>query len=111
MSENYHSYQLLLKDAALLYEKHGVGRPEPFNVFSVLYKETDEVNLHSRFLHSLLDYKRPGIETRENLQDFLLHVDVQGFELWDVEVKREWKGIDILLINANKKSYCDREQN
>ena len=45
MSDNYHNYQLLLAKAAQLYEKHGVGRPEPFNVFSVLYKETDEVNL------------------------------------------------------------------
>lgn len=106
MSESYHNYQLLLAKAARLYEKHGVGRPEPFNVFSVLYKETDEVNLHSRFLHALFDYKKPGTETRENLKDFLLHVDVQGFELWDVEVKREWKNIDILLTNANKKAIA-----
>ena len=104
MSDNYHNYQLLLAKAARLYEKHGIGRPEPFNVFSVLYKETDEVNLHSRFLHALLDYKKPGTETRENLKDFLLHVDVQGFELYGVEVKREWKKIDILLTNANKKA-------
>ena len=106
MSENYHNYQLLLAKAARLYEKHGIGRPEPFNVFSVLYKETDEVNLHSRFLHALLDYKKPGTETRENLKDFLLHVDVQGFELYGVEVKREWKNIDILLTNANKKALA-----
>ena len=45
-----------------------------------------------------------GTETRENLKDFLLHVDVQGFELYGVEVKREWKKIDILLTNANKKA-------
>ena len=106
MSDNYHDYQLLLAKAAQLYERHGVGRPEPFNVFSVLYKETDEVNLHSRFLHALLDYKKPGTETRENLKDFLLHVDVQGFELYGVEVKREWKNIDILLTNANKKALA-----
>ena len=104
MSENYHNYQLLLAKAARLYEKHGIGRPEPFNVFSVLYKETDEVNLHSRFLHALLDYKKLGTETRENLKDFLLHVDVQGFELYGVEVKREWKNIDILFTNTNKKA-------
>ena len=106
MSENYHNYQLLLAKAARLYEKHGIGRPEPFNVFSVLDKETDEVNLHSRLLHSLLDYKKQGTETRENLKDFLLHVDVQGFELCGVEVKREWKNIDILLTNANKKAIA-----
>ncbi len=31
MSENYHSYQLLLAKAATLYERHGVGRPEPLH--------------------------------------------------------------------------------
>ena len=106
MSGNYHNYQLLLARAAQLYEKHGVGRPEPFNVFSVLHKETDEVNLHSRFLYALLDYQKSGDDSWENLKDFLLHVDVQGFEPWDVEVKREWKKIDILLTNANKKAIA-----
>ena len=106
MSDNYHNYQLLLTKAAQLYEKHGVGRPEPFNVFSVLHKETDEVNLHTRFLHALLDYQNPGDDTRENLKDFLQHIDVQGFELYGVEVKREWKNIDILLTNANKKTLA-----
>lgn len=103
MSDNYHNYQLLLAKAAQLYEKHGIGRPEPFNVFSVLYKETDEVNLHSRFLHALFDYKKPGTETRENLKDFLLHVDVQGFELWGVEVKREWKISTSCSLTLTKK--------
>ena len=31
MSDNYHNYQLLLAKAAQLYEKHGVGRPEPLH--------------------------------------------------------------------------------
>ena len=31
MSENYHNYQLLLAKAARLYERHGVGRPEPLH--------------------------------------------------------------------------------
>ena len=31
MSENYHNYQLLLVKAARLYERHGVGRPEPLH--------------------------------------------------------------------------------
>ena len=50
MRDNYHNYQLLLAKAAQLYERHRVGRPEPFNVFSVLHKENGtKVNLHSRF--------------------------------------------------------------
>ena len=102
MSDNY---RLLLAEAARLYEKHGAGRPEPFNVFSVLHKETDEVNLHSRFLHALLDYKKPWTETRENLKDFLQYVaKISDFELYDVEVKRERYNIDILITNADKKA-------
>ena len=31
MSDNYHNYKLLLAKAAQLYEKHGVGRPEPLH--------------------------------------------------------------------------------
>ncbi len=103
MSENY---QLLLAKAAQLYEKHGVGRPEPFNVFSVLHKETDEVNLHSRFLRALLDYKKPGSETRENLKDFLQHVGIEDFELCGANVKRERYNIDILITNADKKAVA-----
>ena len=62
---------LLLKDAAILYETYGVGRPEPFNVFSVLRKDKDEVNLHSRFLRAQLDHRKPGEEKRANLHDFI----------------------------------------
>ena len=71
MSGNYHNYQLLLARAAQLYDKHEVGRPEPFNVFSVLRKETDEVNLHSRFLYALLDYQKSGDDSWENLKELL----------------------------------------
>lgn len=104
MSENYHNYQLLLAKAAQLYYKYDAGRSEPFNVFSVLHKEDDEVNLHSRFLHALLDYRKPGDDARENLKDFLDHVGVEDFELCDVNVEREYYDIDILIINADKKA-------
>ena len=92
--------QNLLKEAARLYEKHEAGRPEPFNVFSVLHSESDEVNLHSRFLHALLDYRKPGENTRANLTDFLQHVDIKGFDQNDVKVEREPYRIDIGIING-----------
>ena len=100
MSDNYHNYQLLLAKAAQLYEKHGVGRREPFNVFSSLQNKEGHLNetLHSRFLHALLDYKKPGDETRENLKDFLDHLEhikklpvdfVEGFIQCHTKVERE----------------------
>ena len=91
--------RLLLEQAARLYEKYEAGRPQPFNVFSVLRRENDEVNLHSRFLHKLLDYKKPGHETKENLADFLRHVGVGDFEQRGVKVERESAYIDILITN------------
>ena len=92
------NYQLLLERVAFLYEKHEAGRPQPFNVFSVLRSESDEVNLHSRFLHALLDYKKLD-QTRENLTDFLQRVGVQNFEQRGVKVERERDNIDVLITN------------
>ena len=106
MSDNYHNYQLLLAKAAQLYERHGIRLPDPFNVFSSLKNKNRYLNetLHSRFLCALLDYKKPRDETRENLKDFLLHVGVKDFELCGAKVERECDGIDILIINADKKA-------
>jgi len=96
MRDNYHN---LLKEAAQLYKKYEAGCPDPFNIFSVLRKEKDEVYLHSRFLYELLNYSKPGSQNRENLKDFLQHVGVEGFELWGAKVERERDYIDIRIIN------------
>ena len=106
MRDNYHNYQLLLAKAAQLYERHGVERPVPFNVFSSLQNKNGYLNetLHSRFLYALLDYKKSENETRENLKDFLQHVDIENFELCGIKVEPECDDIDILIINAAKKA-------
>ena len=100
MSDNY---RLLLKGVAELYERYEAGRRAPFNVFSVLRSASDEVNLHSRFLHALLNYRKPGEEVRENPKDFLEHVGIKDFEERGATVERERDNIDILITNANKK--------
>ena len=101
MITNYH---LLLKQAAMIYEKHEAGRKEPFNVFTVLRKASDEVNLHSRFLHALLDHQSPDTG-RQNLKDFLQKIGVEKFKLDGVTVRREYKNIDILIINNDTKQH------
>lgn len=93
-------HRLLLKETARLYEKHEAGRRDPFNVFSVLRSESDEVNLHSRFLHALLNYRKPGEETRSNLTDFLQHVGIKDLESRNVKVERERYHIDIRITNG-----------
>ena len=100
MSDNY---QLLLAQAARLYERYEAGRRAPFNVFSVLRSASDEVNLHSRFLHALLNHRKSGEEARENLKDFLEHVGIEDFEECGATVERERDNIDILITDADKK--------
>ena len=99
------SYRRLLKRAARLYEEYEAGRPEPFNIFSVLDIERDEVNCHSRFLKALLDYEKPGDEAKENLVDFLQGVvgvdNVDSFKQ-GVRVEREKDRIDLRIITSDK---------
>ena len=97
MSDNY---QLLLERAGRLYERHEAGRQEPFNVFSVLRSTSDEVNLHSRFLHALLDYRKSSNTERRNLMDFLHSVaGKKDFKEEGIKVERERDNIDILITN------------
>ena len=103
MSDNYDNYRLLLEKAGRLYERHEAGRRETFNVFSVLRSEHDEVNLHSRFLAALLDYRKSHDGPRENLADFLCSVDVRNFEHNDATVERESGNIDILIRDSASK--------
>ena len=94
-------YQLLLAGVARLYEKHEAGRRKPFNIFTVLRRATDEVNLHSRFLHALLDYRKLPKTERENLNDFFQNVVEKQFEEKGAKVERESNNIDILIRNAD----------
>ena len=89
--------QRLLEKAGRLYERHEAGRPEPFNVFSVLRKESDEVHLHSRFLKALLDYRRSPDGPRENLRDFLERLNLPDLDPDRSRVDREFENIDILI--------------
>ena len=94
-------YRMLLLEAARLYEKHEAGRREPFNVFTVLRAAHDEVNLHSRFLHALLDYRISPQSPKENLRDFLESVfsedDVPDISPDIALVERERDNVDILV--------------
>ena len=107
------NYPLLLAEAACSYEKHEAGRQDTFNVFSVLRSESDEVNLHSRFLAALLDYRKSPGEPRRNLEDFLRSFvyddkrpvvggDTPRFEPGMI-VERESDNIDILIHDPHSK--------
>ena len=91
------TFRLLLEKAARVYDRHEAGRREPFNVFSVLRSEHDEVNLHSRFIAALLDHRQSPGQSRENLADFLQRLEISGFDHDGASVDREWNNIDLLI--------------
>ena len=93
-------YREVLSSAALLRERYQTGRVEPFNLFTVLRKPSDEEHLHSRFLHALLDHRDAETGQRDNAADFLADVlDLPDFGTDDVRVDRESNGIDLLVAN------------
>ena len=100
-------YRILLLRAAVLYERHEAGRDDPFNVFSVLRSANDEVNLHSRFLHALLDHRKSQDSPRENLKDFLccIYKDEQAPNVCPdtATVERERGNVDILIRDTESK--------
>lgn len=100
----------LLKEAELLYERHQAGRRDPFNVFTALRSPSDEVNLHSRFLHALLDHRKPGEDGRANLEDFITEFwptkHMPGFASDDTKVERERHNIDILITNRSGQDFA-----
>ena len=93
----------LLGAAARLYERHRSNRPKPFNVFAVLRSTSDEVNLHSRFLHALLDVVDSVSGERENLEEFVREVvRVTDFTVARARVQRESNHIDLLISNGQE---------
>lgn len=103
--------RFLLKAATTLLAAERREEDESFNLFTVLRSGSDEVNLHSRFLHALLDHGTQG--RRENLQAFLklecLHLgNVASLNVDAAEVHREKaiEGERIDLWIADRPSGC-----
>ena len=101
MTRPLDDYERLLAAAARLREKYHATQAERFNVFKVLRRAHDEVNLHSRFLAALLDHrKEPGAE-RRNLADFMQSVVELDADLArSAEVLREFRNVDILIRHS-----------
>jgi hypothetical protein len=70
-----------------------------FNVFSILRRANDEVNLHSRFIHDLLDPKGLHGQGDIFLQLFLQQIGILNFDTRNTKAKREYKNIDIFVAN------------
>ena len=100
------THRNLLAQVWQLYERHGQSARsrKPFNIFTTLRKSSDEVNLHSRFLHALLDQQESEHNRRSNLEDFLANVaHIKCFPVDGANVHREFHNIDLLIENVQQK--------
>lgn len=80
-------------------KQQDIAKEDPFNVFRLLRRETDEVNLHSRFLAELLNPDGSHKCGNRFLELFLQQCGITSdeFNLDTARTLRESNNIDILL--------------
>jgi hypothetical protein len=98
------SLQFLIKLIEIIeykYQKINENSIENFNIFSILRRENDEVNLHSRFIYELLNPK--GLHNQRDifLKIFLDEINIE-YNVNIFEVYKEQYNIDILLKSKNQ---------
>jgi hypothetical protein len=98
------SLQFLIKQIEIIeykYQKINENSIENFNIFSILRRENDEVNLHSRFIYELLNPK--GLHNQRDifLKIFLDEMNIE-YNVNIFEVYKEQYNIDILLKSKNQ---------
>lgn len=94
--------QILDTLRAIGYKYDKLKEKDDFNLFTILRNSSDEVNLHSQFLYTLLNPEGSHHEGRKFLDEFLRIFEVGNFENQEVKVYKEYKNIDILIKNAKK---------
>lgn len=105
MSDNYHNYQLLLAKAAQLYARHGIGLPDPFNVFSSL-KNLTGTDGRGKYMS---DLKKLCLEDNNfvlihDLREAMHEVETELLKkMWD-EIESELKS-EIQYFPNKKRSY------
>ncbi len=108
---NFEKLNDLLQKIESIKEKYDKKREkELFNIFSALYRIDDEVRLHSRFISYLLssksNHKKGNLFAKIFIEKILgiENFDFKNYEVYPNEFnKSEYKEIDILLVDKNKK--------
>lgn len=86
------------------YEKVLDSHQYDFNVFTILRNESDEENLHSKFLYEILNPQGSHNKGSIFLKLFLSTIGIQEFTLTPAKtiVKKEYQNIDIFIKNQNQ---------
>jgi hypothetical protein len=85
----------------LKYQKIEEASIDSFNIFSILRKSNDEVNLHSRFIYELLNPNGTHKQGSKFLELFLKEIEIKLPSL-DVAIFKEKFNIDILITSKPK---------
>lgn len=72
-----------------------------FNVFSILQDESDEVNLHSKFIYELLNPEAKHYKKELFTNLFLSQIGITLSMHEPIAVKREYKNIDLLITQKD----------
>lgn len=108
--------QLFYQTNAISEKYIALRKGNSFNIFKTLGITTDEVRLHSRLIHGLI---QPKGELHQKMQRYFLEeLDIKGLSLNnEVVVRREYKNIDLLITSVqhviiieNKIYAGDQEQ-
>lgn len=90
---------LLDKIKVLEYKYQKLKELDTFNIFTILLKPTDEVNLHSQFLFTLLNPEGSHNKGNDFLEVFIQICGIEGFRIDSVKISKEHKNIDLLIKN------------
>jgi hypothetical protein len=102
MGEIMNKTESLIADGIMAIKKYEwVEHNNPsFNIIEILSNISDEVNLHSKLIVSILCEKKEI--TTKILELFLKSIGINDFDISSVEILREYKNIDILIRNNKK---------
>ena len=104
-------YKIFLEHIKLISLKYRDAKEnDKFNIFSILRDETDEVNLHSKFIYFLLNPKGTHGQGDLFLRLFLNQV-FDDDQISKPKVFREHKKIDILIEDENKSIIIENKIN
>ncbi|GAA3927630.1 PD-(D/E)XK nuclease family protein [Hymenobacter algoricola] len=93
---------LLDKLELIRLRQEGRQSTDSFNIFRLLRPEHDEVNLHSRFLHELLNPKGSHGMEDAFLRLFAVECELPSLSYDTVQVLREHANIDILIQDRHQ---------
>ncbi len=94
----HHQLRILLDKVGIIdFKFRQLQQEDRFNLFTILRREHDEENLHSRFLAELLDPNGTHGCKSQFLERFLQLLDMKDPDVGGARVLREHKNIDILI--------------